>query len=92
MARQKIWEVFLTKPAEKNYDRVTNELREQFDLCFASLEDNPLFGTNIRPLTGSLKGLFRYRTGDWRIIYRPQEDRSIVEIIAILPRGDAYKK
>lgn len=91
MARQEIWEIFLTKPAEKNYDHVTRELQEQFDHCFAALEDNPLYGTNIRPLTGSLKGLFRYRTSDWRIIYRPLRDERIVEIIAILPRGDAYK-
>jgi len=91
MARQEIWEIVLTRPAEKNYDHVTQDLQEQFDRCFAALEDNPLYGLNIRPLTGSLKGLFRYRTGDWRIIYRPLRDKRIVEIIAILPRGDAYK-
>jgi mRNA-degrading endonuclease RelE of RelBE toxin-antitoxin system len=91
MARQEIWEIFLTKPAEKNYDHVTRELQEQFDHCFAAMEDNPLYGTNIRLLTGSLKGLFRYRTGDWWIIYRPLRDKRMVEIIAILPRGDAYK-
>lgn len=91
MARQESWDIILTKPAEKDYDQVTSELQEQFDHCFAALEDNPLYGTNIRPLTGSLKGLFRYRTGDWRIIYRPLRNKRIVEIIAILPRGDAYK-
>ena len=91
MARQEIWEIFLTRPAEKHYDHLTRELQEHFDNCFAALEDNPLYGTNIRPLTGSLKGLFRYRAGDWRVIYRPLRDKKIVEIIAILPRGDAYK-
>ena len=90
MARQEIWEIFLTKPAEKNYDHVTRELQEQFDHCFAALEDNPLYGTNIRPLIGSLKGLFRYRTGDWRIIYHLLRDKRIIKIIAILPRRDAY--
>jgi len=91
MERQAIWEIFLTKPANKYYDHVTSELQEQFDHCFAALEANPLFGTNIKPLAGSLKGLYRYRTGDWRIIYRPLRDKKAVEIIAILPRGDAYK-
>jgi mRNA-degrading endonuclease RelE of RelBE toxin-antitoxin system len=91
MARQESWDIFLTKPAENDYDHVTGELQEQFDHCFAALEDNPLYGTNIRPLTGSLKGLFRYRTGDWRIIYRSLRNQRIIEIIAILPRGDACK-
>jgi hypothetical protein len=38
MARQEAWEIFLIKPAEKNYDHVTHELQEQFDHCFAALE------------------------------------------------------
>lgn len=92
MARQETWEIFLTKPAEKSHDRVSKNLQEQFDLCFGDLEENPLYGPNIRALTGSMKGLFRYRTGNWRIIYRPQRDLRIIEVIAILPRGDAYQE
>ncbi len=51
MARQESWDIVLTKPAEKDYDHVTGELQEQFDHCFAALEDNPLYGTNIGSLT-----------------------------------------
>ena len=90
MARQDTWEILLTKPAEKACDRVSRDLREQFDRCFADLEQNPIYGNNIRGLTGELKGLHRYRSGDWRIIYRLQRDTKTVEIIAILPGGDAY--
>ncbi|MFH1944078.1 MAG: type II toxin-antitoxin system RelE/ParE family toxin [Acidobacteriota bacterium] len=39
---------------------------------------------------GQLKGLYRYRVGDLRVIFRPIKESRIVEIIAILPRGDAY--
>ncbi|MFQ6052556.1 MAG: type II toxin-antitoxin system RelE/ParE family toxin [Candidatus Hydrothermarchaeota archaeon] len=33
----------------------------------------------------------RYRVGEWRVIYRLFKEKKIVEIIAILPRGDAYR-
>ncbi|HZK44178.1 MAG TPA: type II toxin-antitoxin system RelE/ParE family toxin [Syntrophomonadaceae bacterium] len=44
------------------------------------------------PTAKKLKGRdeqFRLRVGDWRIIFRQNE--ATIEIIAILPRGQAYK-
>lgn len=44
---------------------------------------------NVKPLRG-IKGLYRLRVGDWRIIFSlPQNDTILVEKIA--PRGDVYK-
>ena len=90
MAHKESWEIVLTKPAEKVYDKSPKDMRKRLDTCFEELEKNPLFGNNIRPLTGQLKGLYRYRVGGWRVIYRPSKQHVIVEIIAILARGDAY--
>jgi len=84
------WEVSLTRPAEKVYNKSNKKMEERFDNCFMDLEKNPLYGNNIKPLTGKLKGLYRYRVGDWRVIYRLLKNDMIVEIVAILPRGDAY--
>lgn len=91
MEKEKNWEIILTKPAERIYNTAPKGMKGRLDKCFESLEKNPLRGSNIRPLTGKLKGLCRYRVGDWRIIYRILLDQMIVEIIAILPRGNAYK-
>ncbi len=91
MEKKEVWEIILTKPAEKVYDKSNKEICRRLDKCFEKLEKNPLYGTNIKPLTGELKGLLRYRVGDWRVIYRIFEENNIVEIIAILPRGNAYK-
>ncbi|MEW5900330.1 MAG: type II toxin-antitoxin system RelE/ParE family toxin [Acidobacteriota bacterium] len=55
------------------------------------MEKNPICGNNIKPLTGQLKGLIRYRVGDWRLIYRLFKEKKTVEIVAILPRGDAHR-
>jgi len=97
--KEKIWEIILTKPAVKIYDKSNKEMQrrldrcfEEFDRCFEELEKNPLYGNNIMPLTGKLKGLYRYRVGDWRIIYRIFKEYMLVEIIAILTRGMHTKK
>ncbi|HEY4328554.1 MAG TPA: hypothetical protein VGN88_02370 [Phycisphaerae bacterium] len=38
--------------------------------CFAQLEVDPRQHNNIKRLSGALSGKFRYRVGDWRVIYR----------------------
>jgi mRNA interferase RelE/StbE len=90
VAKKKSWEIILTKPAEKVYDKVSSDMRHRLDDCFEDLEKNPLNSKNIKALTGELKGLHRFRIGDWRIICRISKKERNVEIIAILPRGDAY--
>ena len=34
---------------------------------------------------------FRLRVGDYRVIYTRQDDRLIIEVVKIRPRGDIYK-
>jgi mRNA interferase RelE/StbE len=55
-----------------------------------SLESNP------RP-PGSIKlrgedDLYRVRVGDWRIIYRIEEDRLTVPVVRVGHRRDIYRK
>jgi len=46
---------------------------------------------NIKKLSGELKGSYRLRTGDMRIIYSVDEEQNIVYIEVIGFRGDIYK-
>lgn len=91
MAQKEIWEIVLTRPAKRIYDKASMDIKQRLDGCFEDLEKNPIYGNNIKPLTGKLKGLIRYRVGDWRLIYRLFKERKIVEIVAILPKRDAYR-
>ena len=34
---------------------------------------------------------FRLRVGDWRVVYLLIEERVVVHVIRIAPRGDVYK-
>jgi mRNA interferase RelE/StbE len=37
------------------------------------------------------ENLYRIRVGDWRISYAVEQDRLIVLVIEVAPRGDAYQ-
>jgi mRNA interferase RelE/StbE len=51
--------------------------------------ENPrMFG---QALTGGLKGLWRYRIGDFRVITRIEDDRVLVFVIEIGHRSTIYK-
>jgi mRNA interferase RelE/StbE len=88
--KKEVWEVILTRPAEKAYDRSSKTIKIRLGRCFAGLEKDPIYNSNAKPLVGKLKGLYRYRVGDLQVIYRPIKESKSVEIIAILPRGKAY--
>lgn len=53
----------------------------------AAAEDPRRFG---RPLTGDLKGLWRYRVGDYRIVAAIEEDRMIVLVVTVGHRREVY--
>ncbi len=50
-------------------------------------EDPRRFG---RPLTGDLKGFWRYRVGDYRIVASIEDDRFIVLVVTVGHRREVY--
>jgi mRNA interferase RelE/StbE len=44
---------------------------------------------NVKKLTGI--SAYRLRMGDWRIIYEIYDDRLVILVIAVAPRGGVYK-
>ena len=55
------------------------------------LRNNPYYGANIKKLKGEYKEILRLRLGDYRIFYKIDEAESIIFIINIENRKDAYK-
>ena len=47
-------------------------------------------GNTVKPLQGDLRGMWRYRIGDFRIIYEPDPARMNVHFIGLKPRSRAY--
>ena len=43
------------------------------------------------PLGGPLKGFFKLRIGDWRVIYEAEEEKGLVTVHSIDHRNKIYK-
>ncbi len=87
------WKIEIKPTAEKHYRRLDNKTRGRIKEALLKLEesDNPLLQENVRALTGELKGDYRLRVGDWRILFTPDRQTRVIYVYAILPRGEAYK-
>lgn len=73
----------------KDFDRIPPAIREVIRKAIEKkLTVDPVnFG---KPLRYSLKGYRRLRVGDYRVIYKVDEDRVIVIIVDIDHRKDVY--
>jgi len=85
-----MFRIALSKEALKYYNRVSIVTATRLDRCFASLEYEPIKGPSIKPLKG-MGGKYRYRIGNLRVVYEVDHSNSTVYVIAILPRGQAYR-
>lgn len=80
--------IFLTKKAQKQLDKLNNNVAEPIIEAISKLENNPYPSGSIK-----LKGResYRIRVGDYRIIYEVQDDELIIDVIALGHRKNIYK-
>lgn len=83
--------MFLTREAQDFYEDADPVLTRELNRCFRYLRSNPCEHPNIKRLKGPLAGQFRYRIGDWRIIYRVDEQEHRVIVLLIVHRSKAYR-
>ncbi len=60
------------------------------DYVYPQLRRNPYFGPNIKKLKGGLSAFYRYRIGSFRLLYSIESDKTIVLMVTITDRKDAY--
>jgi len=84
------FEVLLMPAPLKFYKTSHSELAKRLNKCFEDLENNPFWGPNIKILKGEKKR-YRYRVGDYRIIYSIDKDNSKIIVTLIAPRQSAYR-
>jgi len=81
--------VILDRQAEKALRRLPRDVLRRIDAHILGLTDDP------RPAgCWQLRGvdnLYRLRVGAWRIIYAIEDQRLIVLVIDIAPRGQVYR-
>jgi mRNA interferase RelE/StbE len=81
-------DTFLGKINSRKYNHLYNKILND---VYPLLKINPFFGINIKKLKGEYKEIYRFRTGDYRIFYKIDEQKEIIYIINIENRQDAYK-
>ena len=86
------WRIEVKPTVEKQYLKLDKPAKLRIQSALLELEqaENPLLHHAVRNLTGKLKGDYRLRVGDWRVLFTPDRAEKIIYVYAILPRGDTY--
>lgn len=85
-----MYQVILSKNAAAFFEDANAKLQQRLDKCFEQLQKTPHQHPNIKALKGNLAGYYRYRSGDYRIIYEVKEEIRIVLIVTIAHRKESY--
>jgi len=85
-----MYEILLARDAKQFYNNADLPLTKRLNRCFDLLQQNPYEHSNIKRLRGPLRGYFRFRVGNWRVVYGVNEDSQQVIIYLIAHRSQAY--
>ena len=86
-----MYEVLLHPDAQKVYAKADKVLAKKIAKCLQQLEQYPQSHPNIKSLKGEYSGLYRYRIGDYRVIYSVEDEIVQVFVVAIVHRSQAYE-
>ncbi len=86
-----MYNVLLHPDAQKVYVNADKALAKKIARCLQQLEHTPRSHPNIKALKGIYAGYYRYRIGDYRIIYSIDDNLVQVSVVAIAHRGEAYE-
>jgi len=76
-----------TKHFLRELKKLPAHVRARILLAIEDTMSNPYAGVRLR---GELDGLLRWRTGDYRIIYKIDEGKHLVILIDVGPRKSVY--
>jgi mRNA interferase RelE/StbE len=86
-----MYEVLLHPDAQKVYVNADHALAKKIARCLQQIEQTPRSHPNIKALKANYAGYYRYRIGDYRIIYSIDDERLQVFVVAITHRSEAYE-
>ena len=87
-----MYQVLLTDAARKFYERSTAPLQRKLDRCFEALRTDPRRHPNVKPLKGRLSGSYRYRVGEYRVVYKIKDGDQLVIVLVISHRSEVYER
>ena len=86
------WLLAMTEEFKKAIRAIDRKLQGRILEAISHILSAPTkaMGDTVKPLTGDLKGVWRYRIGDWRLLYQPRVEAKQVVLLTFTSRGDAY--
>lgn len=85
-----MYELELSSAAARFYRKADHALARKIDEALEQLRANPRHPGPTKPLTANLAPRWRYRIGDWRIIYLIDDRNRRVLVSKIANRREAY--
>jgi mRNA interferase RelE/StbE len=83
------YSVLFTSAAERSMERLDKSIARRIKPKVLALAENPRPSGCIK-LQGN-QDLYRIRVGDWRIVYRINDQRRSVEITIVANRREVYR-
>ena len=86
-----MYRILFTESARRYFEQADAALQRRLQRCFERLHAEPHRHPNIKPLRGPLVGHYRYRVGDYRVVYRIDEEDRVVVVVIIAHRREVYR-
>lgn len=78
----------IAQSADKNLSKLPKNIQSKIITSFDKIKQNPVMGIKLH---GELKNYYKFRVGDYRIVYRFNSKESLVQIVKIEHRQGVYK-
>jgi mRNA interferase RelE/StbE len=86
------YNVRLSPPAVRAYHHLDPSIRSQIQTGLDALRSHPTAGPKVKRLKGRLRDYYRYRIGDYRIVYTIVQREHAVYVDYIQHRKDIYRR
>jgi mRNA interferase RelE/StbE len=84
-----MYRILFTKQADKSLHKMPRNMAQLVREKLEQLAEDPFArNPNVTRLQG--RPGYRLRVGDWRVIYEIEDDRLIILVLRIAPRGGVY--
>jgi mRNA interferase RelE/StbE len=89
---EELWTVEFSKSSLKALKRLGKKDSSRLLVGVEELArlGNALRHKDVRPLEGKLKGFYRLRVGEYRVIFELDPENKRIGLLALVPRGKGY--
>ncbi len=85
-----MYRIEITPRAEKALKKIPSHIREAIKTKIDLLQYFSAQTPQVKTLTGSLRGYYRLRAGDYRIVFLVRDAVLVIVVIDVFHRGKGY--